>query len=229
MLTTDELTAIQDTLETATPQHVLHWAAQTFGDGLAVVTSFQITGIATLHMLHAIAPKTVVLTLDTGLLFDETYDLIAEVQRRCNPNLRILRPELDVGQQAEHYGPALWQRDPDACCNMRKTMPLQHALGGFDAWLTGLRRDQSPARAQTPVVGWSNRYNAYKICPFANWTNEMVWNYIQAHDLPYNTLYDDGYQSIGCWPCTKRSTADNPRAGRWANTDKTECGIHFDS
>jgi phosphoadenosine phosphosulfate reductase len=229
MRNTEELTATQAALEDATPQAILRWATGHFDGRLALVTSFQITGVATLHMLHAIAPQLPVLTLDTGLLFDETYDLIAEIRRRCNPNLHILRPALSVDEQAAAYGDKLWQHDPDSCCHLRKTLPLQHALHDYDAWFTGLRRDQSPARANTPTVAWSERYQAYKIAPFANWTHDMVWDYVHTHDLPYNTLYDDGYSSIGCWPCTKRSrNVDDLRGGRWLGQDKTECGIHVE-
>jgi len=222
------LSAISDDLETAHPTAILRWAAETFGDRLAVVTSFQPTGIVTLHMLADIAPRTPVLTLDTGLLFPETYELMDELEQRFQLNLIRLRPEQTVEQQAEAHGPALWGRDPNQCCNLRKVIPLDTAMAGYAAWVTGLRRDQSERRANTPVVSWDRKREVVKLCPFAAWTEDMVWTYIEEYALPYNRLHDQNYPSIGCWPCTQPVTPDttDKRAGRWANRDKSECGIH---
>jgi phosphoadenosine phosphosulfate reductase len=216
-------------LENSAPQDILRWAAETFGDYLSIVTSFQPTGIVTLHMLQEIAPRTPVITLDTGVLFPETYALIDDLETRFNLNLIRVTPELNLDQQAAQYGDNLWQRDPNQCCNIRKTLPLQNALAGFDAWVTGLRRDQSAKRSTIPVVSWDERYGLVKLCPFANWTEDMIWTYIQAHELPYNELHDNGYPSIGCQFCTKAATdSTDLRSGRWVNQQKTECGIHFD-
>ena len=216
-------------LEKATPQDVLCWASQTYGETLAVVTSFQITGIVTLHMLQDIAPETPVLTLDTGFLFPETVELMNELQARFNLRLTRIKPRQSPRQQARDYGDRLWERNPDRCCHIRKTIPLRDALTGFGAWVAGLRRDQAPSRAGIPIISRDSRTGLVKIAPFANWTEEMVWSYIHAHDLPYNPLHDIGYPSIGCWTCTKAvAPTSDKRAGRWSNRAKSECGIHIE-
>ncbi len=216
-------------LESAPPQDILRWAAETYGDKLAVVTSFQPTGIVTLHMLSEIAPETTVLTLDTGLLFPETDSLIDRLEQRFNLRLVRVRPRQTVAQQAVSHGPALWEREPDLCCNLRKTIPLDQALRGYDAWIAGLRRDQSEGRATVPVVAWDKKYQKVKLCPFVTWTEEMIWTYIAAYELPYNPLHDRNYPSIGCYPCTRaiEPGTEDKRAGRWAKRSKTECGLHL--
>lgn len=211
------------------PEDILHWAMTAYGERLAAVTSFQATGIVTLHMLHQLGFKPDVLTLDTGLLFPETYDLMQRLQDRIHFNLIPVKPELNIEQQAAQYGEALWSRDPDACCRMRKVVPLDKALVGYNAWITGLRRDQSKTRSTIQAISWDKRNEKVKISPLADWTEEMVWTYIHAYDLPYNVLYDRGYVSIGCHPCTQAVQAGETdlRAGRWVNHVKTECGIHL--
>lgn len=220
----EQLTELNAQFEDAPPQAILKWVASTFGAKFAVVTSFQHTGIATLHMLQAIAPGATVLTVDTGVLFPQTYALMDEVEALFDLNLhRITSPPPEYID-----GVPLWEHDPDACCHARKVLPLQHALQPYDAWLAGLRRDQSPTRAHTPVIQNDVRSNAVKIAPFATWTEDMVLTYIKAHNLPYNELYDEGYASIGCMPCTRPIMPDEDgRAGRWAGKAKTECGIHL--
>ena len=225
----EEIKQISQRFENASPQDILSWASETYGETLAVVTSFQITGIATLHMLQHIAPETPVLTLDTGFLFPETVELINELETRFNLRLERIKPRQSPRQQARDYGDRLWERNPDRCCHIRKTIPLRDALTGYGAWVAGLRRDQAPSRADTPVVSRDSRTGLVKIAPYANWTEEMVWSYIRAHDLPYNPLHDNGYPSIGCWTCTKAvAPASHKRAGRWSNRAKSECGIHIE-
>lgn len=220
---------ISEGFESASPQDILRWASATYGDKLAIVTSFQITGIVTLHMLQDIAPQTPVLTLDTGFLFPETYDLIDTLEQQFNLNLTRVTPRQTTKQQARDYGERLWERNPDRCCHLRKTIPLRDALVGYDAWVTGLRRDQSPSRANTPIISTDTRTGLIKVAPFANWTEDMLWTYIHAYELPYNKLHDMGYPSIGCWSCTKAiGESDDARAGRWSNNSKTECGIHVE-
>lgn len=224
----DEIGYLQNYFEAASPQDILRWAADTYGHELTVVTSFQPTGIVTLHMLQAIAPDTAIVTLDTGLLFPETYALMDELENRFDFNLIRVNPTLTVEEQAERYGDNLWSRNPDQCCHLRKTLPLRQTLRGYNAWITGLRRDQSPSRANTPVVSWDERYGLVKLCPFATWTEDMIWTYMHAHDLPYNELHDRGYPSLGCLHCTHAvRPGDDPRSGRWAEHNKTECGIHL--
>ncbi|MDX1994707.1 MAG: phosphoadenylyl-sulfate reductase [bacterium] len=224
----EDFNDLNEQFETASPQAVLQWAADRFGSSLAVVTSFQPTGIVTLHMLQAVAPQTPVLTLDTGLLFPETYTLVDTLKSQLALNLVTIQPQQTVEQQAAQYGDRLWERDPDQCCNLRKTKPLEDALTGYAAWITGLRRDQSDGRKTTPIISWDQRYQMVKLSPFATWTEEMVWTYIHAHELPYNTLHTRNYHSIGCWPCTRPVVpGEDKRAGRWAGQAKTECGIHL--
>jgi phosphoadenosine phosphosulfate reductase len=214
--------------EDAAPQEILRWANDTFGDQLTVVTSFQPTGIVTLHMLNEFAPDVSVLTLDTGLLFPETYALIDEVEARLNLNLTRVRPQLSVAEQAISEGEELWASDPDRCCNIRKTVPLKDALAGYGAWVTGLRRDQSDGRKATSIISWDKRNNLVKLSPLATWTERMVWTYLEAYELPYNALHDQNYFSIGCAPCTKAvAPGEDIRSGRWAGIAKTECGIHL--
>lgn len=215
--------------EHADPASILRWAADMYGDKLAVVTSFQPTGIVTLHMLNEFAPRTPVVTLDTDLLFPETYNLIDDLEARLNLNLVRVRPHLSLEQQSELYGENLWERDPDLCCRIRKVAPLNTALLNYDSWIAGLRRDQS-GRSSIPIVSWDTKYGNVKLSPFANWTEDMVWLYIRAHELPYNTLHDRGYRSIGCNTptCTQPAApGDDERAGRWVNHRKSECGIHL--
>jgi phosphoadenosine phosphosulfate reductase len=225
-LTREQLEALNSEFESASPHDILRWAAETFGDELTVVTSFQPTGIVTLHILHEIAPRTPVLTLDTGLLFPETYTLIDEVEALFNLNLIRVRPKQTVDQQAEIYGAELWKHDPDYCCQLRKTEPLTDSIAPYRAWITGLRRDQADTRKATPLVSWDTKYQKVKLSPFANWTEDMIWTYIHAHELPYNVLHYRGYPSIGCLTCTQPVSAGDLRSGRWVNQGKTECGIH---
>ncbi|MBI1279227.1 MAG: phosphoadenylyl-sulfate reductase [Anaerolineaceae bacterium] len=225
---TTDLSTLNTQFESAYPQDVLRWSAETYGDDLAVVTSFQPTGIVTLHMLSEVAPETTVLTLDTGLLFPETYALMDELEALLDLRLIRIKPTLTVAQQAEAHGAELWKHDPDQCCNIRKTVPLSDALVGYEAWITGLRRDQSEGRQSTPIVSWDQKNQKVKLSPFATWTEEMIWTYIHAHELPYNTLHDRNYPTIGCYPCTQPVSPheENKRAGRWVGHAKTECGIH---
>lgn len=225
-LTPTEIEALQTQFETASPQAILQWSATHFGPNIVTVTSFQPTGIATLHMLQTIAPHMPILTLDTDLLFPETYALINTLERRFDLRLQRVKAAITLEEQARLYGENLWQHDPDLCCDLRKVQPLNAALRPYAAWITGLRRDQSARRAQTPIISWDPRHAMLKLCPFANWTASMVCGYLHAHDLPYNPLHDHGYPSIGCFPCTAPVTEGDTRSGRWAAHAKTECGIH---
>lgn len=224
----DDLTELNLQLEQAAPQDILRWAADTYGDGLALVTSFQPTGLVMLHMLLDIAPEISVLTLDTGLLFPETYALVEQWERQFNLTVTRVRAAQTVAQQAETYGDALWQRNPDQCCHLRKTVPLGDTLRGYAAWITGIRRDQAETRRGSAVVSWDSKYDNVKLAPLATWTEEMVWTYIRAYDLPYNPLHDQNYLSIGCQLCTRAvRPGEDARAGRWSGQAKIECGIHL--
>jgi phosphoadenosine phosphosulfate reductase len=207
---------------------LLQWTLSTFGDKVAQVTSFGPTGMVILDHLARLSPGIRIITLDTQFLFDETYALWDEVQRRYPIRLEIHRPELTPEAQAKKYGPRLWQVSPNWCCYLRKVLPLDEVLHGLDAWFTGLRRDQSTTRSILPLVAWDAKYDLVKISPLAQWSRGQVWSYILEHKLPYNALHDQGYTSIGCTHCTRpaTNTADE-RSGRWLGFQKTECGIHF--
>ncbi len=224
----DDLTELSQQFEQAAPQDILRWAADTYGAGLALVTSFQPTGLVMLHMLLDIAPEISILTLDTGLLFPETYTLVEQWERQYNLSVTRVRAAQSVAQQAEAYGDALWQHNPDQCCHLRKTVPLGDTLRGYAAWITGIRRDQAETRRSSAVVSWDSKYDNVKLAPLATWTEEMVWTYIYAYDLPYNSLHDQNYLSIGCQPCTRAvRPGEDARAGRWSGQAKIECGIHL--
>ena len=168
-----------------------------------------------------------VFVVDTELLFPETYALIERVERRYGITVERVRPAESVAVQNVTRGDALWARDPDACCDLRKVEPLRRHLRGFDAWMTAVRRDQSDTRVEIPVQFWDEKAQIVKVAPLAEWTEADVWAYVQANDVQVNTLHFDGYPSIGCTHCTRRVVAgEHARAGRWSGFDKVECGIH---
>lgn len=206
----------------------LQWSLATFGDKVALVTSFGPTGMVILDRLAQLSPGIKVITVDTDFLFPETYALREQVQRRYPIQLEIRKAGLSPAAQAEAYGPELWQTNPDMCCHLRKVTPLAEALTGLEAWLTGLRRDQASTRAAVPLAVWDNKYNLLKLNPLAAWTRGRVWAYLLENKVPYNPLHDQGYASIGCAHCTRPTNhpADE-RAGRWQGSGKTECGIHL--
>jgi phosphoadenosine phosphosulfate reductase len=169
-----------------------------------------------------------VVELDTHLFFRESYETRERLVARYG--IELIRPEIPtVAEQHRREGPNLWERDPDRCCHVRKVEPLIRALAPYDAWISGIRRDQSPSRAGIPQLVWSDRYAVWKLHPLAAWDEKQVWAYIAANEIPYNPLHDTGYRSIGCIPCTRPTTlAEEERAGRWAGSDKLECGIHLE-
>ncbi|CAM3905814.1 phosphoadenylyl-sulfate reductase [Alkalicoccus chagannorensis] len=208
-------------------RRVIQWAVESYGDELVYACSFGAEAMVMIDMLAAEKPDAQLVFLDTDLHFQETYDLIDRLRLRY-PSLRIhmKQPDLSLEEQADTYGSALWKRDPDQCCYIRKVKPLEDALTGAAAWLSGLRRDQSPSRAETAFVQVDHRFRSIKICPFIYWTWQDVWSYIETHKLDYNPLHDQQYPSIGCIPCTTRAADGDSREGRWQGTGKTECGLH---
>lgn len=207
---------------------LLAWSLATFGPKVALVTSFGPTGMVVLDHLAKLSPGIKVITIDTDFLFEETYALRERVQRRYPIQLEIRKSVLTPAVQTQLYQPQLWQVNPDLCCHLRKVTPLADVLQGYDAWLTGLRRDQSSTRTELPLVAWDAKYNLVKINPLATWTRSRVWGYLLQNEVPYNYLHDLGYSSIGCTHCTRPvDDAADERAGRWEGRDKTECGIHF--
>ena len=217
-------------LEGSEPQEIIRWAVETYGDDLALSASFGgCEGMALLDMISKVTDKVTVLTIDTGFIFKETAEFREEVIRRYKLPVEVLRPELTIEEQVERYGEQMRTCTPNLCCQIRKIEPLQKALNRYDAWMTGIRREQTPQRAGTKVVAWEERYEAAKIAPMPEWTEAQVWDYVREHNVPVNPLLHQGYKSIGCEPQTRPVHHDeDPRAGRWAGIDKTECGIHFD-
>jgi phosphoadenosine phosphosulfate reductase len=217
-------------LETAHPRSILKWASQTI-DRLAVATSFQSSGLVILHLLRDLRPDLPVLFLDTGFHFQETLDFRASIVDMWNLKLVELRGEHgSARRQAEIYGPELYRRDPEKCCHINKVEPLQKALEEYDGWISGLRRDQSPLRAATPIVEAQllrSGNEILKIHPLAGWTKKDVAAYVADHDIPVHPLLEKGFASIGCWPCTRAlRPGESDRDGRWDGLGKSECGIH---
>ena len=216
-----------EALEAADPLDIAAWAVSEFGTQVALACSFGVEDMCLIDMLVRATPAPRVFYLDTGVLFPETYALIDSVKRRYGfvPERRL--PALSLARQADHCGDRLWERDPDACCRMRKVEPLEQMLKGLGAWITGIRRDQTPFRAGAKVVEYDAKFGLVKVNPLVRWTTGQVWRYVRQHRVPYNPLHDRGYPSIGCAPCTKPvRPGDDPRSGRWAHQGKTECGIH---
>jgi phosphoadenosine phosphosulfate reductase len=227
-MSTTPLSLTDTDLEALTAEEVLRWAHEEFGDKLCLSCSWQKQSSVLVHMVSELGLEIDVIELDTHLFFKETYETRERLVERYL--LRLIRPDvLTVAEQHKLEGPNLWEREPDRCCHIRKVEPLLRALEPYDAWISGIRRDQSPSRAATKKLEASERYGVWKIQPLADWSEEDVWNYIAANDIPYNPLHDAGYRSIGCIPCTRPTRPDEEeRAGRWAGSDKLECGIHHD-
>ncbi|WP_052851190.1 phosphoadenylyl-sulfate reductase [Streptomyces avicenniae] len=212
-------------LEDAPALDVLRWAGETFGARLCVTASMADAVVA--HLASRARPGIDVVFLDTGYHFPETLGTRDAVAAVMDVNVISLTPRRSVAEQDAEHGPALHDRDPDLCCALRKVKPLEEGLRGYDAWATGLRRDESPSRADTPVVSWDERRGKVKIAPIARWTEDDVDAYVAEHGVLTNPLLQDGYTSVGCAPCTRRTLdGEDARAGRWAGLAKTECGLH---
>jgi phosphoadenylyl-sulfate reductase (thioredoxin) len=226
----EELARVALELEGRPADKILAWAAERYAPRLTFATGFGLEGCALIDLIARASLPIDLFTLDTGLLFPETYDLWRRLEDRYDVTIRAVRPEHTVDQQAAAEGPELWGSDPDRCCELRKMQPLRGTLAAFDAWLSAIRRDQTPDRADAPVVGWDGRFGLVKVSPLVRWTFDEVRAYVRAHDVPYNLLHDQGYPSIGCWPCTSPVAAgEDPRAGRWRGREKKECGLHIRS
>lgn len=173
-----------------------------------------------------------VFTLDTGLLFPETLQLKQRLEAHFGFSIEGVQPDFTVEEQAEAQGPELWKRDPDLCCTVRKVLPLQRKLAELDCWITGLRREQADTRVGIGIVevylfDETSGREIVKLNPMASWSRDAIWKYIHQHAIPYNPLHDQGYRSIGCWPCTRKiANGEDERAGRWTGFNKVECGIH---
>jgi len=209
-------------VESLDAQRVIATLLETLNPEVALACSFQKEESVLLDMLLEQDPKARVFALDTHVLFPETYGVWREIERRYGIRIEVFEGP-SLGRQAATHGDRLWEENPDLCCSIRKIGPLGTALSGLDGWITGVRRDQSASRADTPKLGWDDRHELWKASPLADWTNDDVWAYIRERELPVNPLHERGYASIGCTHCTAPGTG---REGRWAGTGKTECGLH---
>ena len=206
---------------------VLRWAVERYARRLTFATGFGPEGCVLIDLIGRERLPIDLFTLDTGLFFEETYSLWRALERRYGLTIRRVAPALTVGEQAQAHGDRLWERAPDRCCAMRKVAPLEAELARVDAWITAIRRDQTPQRAGARAVEWDNKFAIAKINPLVGWTKQDVWRHIVEHDVPYNPLHDLAYPSIGCRPCTSPvRQGEDDRAGRWRGTARTECGLH---
>ncbi len=222
-----ELAAKSAELESATPQEIITWASQRFGDRLTMATAFGPEGMAILYMLSAISPTTHVFNLDTGYQFKETLELRDKVLKKYGIEVELRRPAQTVEEYEAAHGGPVYKSNSNQCCHDRKLVVLREAIKGRHAWMSAIRRDQSPDRARTPIVFWDSRFNLVKISPLANSTKGDIWKTLTDNDVPYNPLHDQGYASVGCWPCTRAVLfGEDERAGRWSGSAKTECGLH---
>jgi phosphoadenosine phosphosulfate reductase len=207
---------------------VLKWAFQEYQDEIVYACSFGAEGIVLIDLIQKVNPNAKIIFLDTGLHFPETYDLIEKVKEKY-PSLQIKmeKSKLSLEAQEKWYGEELWKENPNLCCHIRKVAPLKEALTTAKAWISGLRREQSPTRSDVQYINKDDKFKKIKICPLIHWTWEEIMTYIELYKLPYNPLHDKGYPSIGCTPCTAPiNDRDDLRAGRWEGHAKTECGLH---
>jgi phosphoadenosine phosphosulfate reductase len=223
----DELKRKSIELETADPQEILRWAVDRFAPRFTMATAFGPEGMVLIHMLAEIAPDTPIFNLETGYQFKETLELRERVKQRYGIEVALVKPQLSVAQYEAMHGGPLYKINPNQCCYDRKIKQLYAAIKGKHAWASAIRRDQSPDRAKAPIAGWDKKFHLVKVSPLANWTKSQVWKLITDYDIPYNPLHDEGYTSIGCWPCTRAVLlGEDDRAGRWSGSARTECGLH---
>ena len=227
--TREDLPALSQQMEAKSPEEILRWAVDTYGSKLTMATAFGAEGCVLLAMLAEIpgAREARLFNLETGYQFQETLDLRERFREQYGITVEYVRASETVEQMEQRLGGPIYGTNPDECCRIRKVEPLKNALVGYDAWITAIRRDQTPARAQAGIVEWDPKFNLVKVNPLANWTSRDVWAYIRINEVPYNPLHEQGYPSIGCRHCTKAvQTGEDDRAGRWAGLAKLECGLH---
>ncbi|MGH3041834.1 MAG: phosphoadenylyl-sulfate reductase [Gaiellaceae bacterium] len=227
-MTSLQLSLTDAQIEALPAEEVLRWASEEFGERLCLSCSWQKQSSVLVHMVSELELDVDIVELDTHLFFKESYETRERLVERYGLNL-IVPDVITIAEQHKLEGPNLWETNPDHCCHIRKVEPLIRALEPYDAWVSGIRREQSPSRAGARKVERSERYGVWKVQPLADWTEKDVWQYILRNDIPYNPLHDVGYRSIGCIPCTRPTRPDEEeRAGRWAGSDKLECGIHME-
>jgi len=224
----EKVEQLQRAAESWKPDRVLAWAFDTFRDSVAISSAFGVEGMVVIDMASRLNRKFRLFTLDTEFLFPETYQLMDQVEQRYGITIEKVYPLSSPEEQERVHGPALWKRDPDQCCNLRKVEPLRRKLSELQAWITSIRRDQTASRAEAGKIEWDEKFSLVKINPLADWTSMQVWQYIREYDVPYNSLHQQNYPSIGCTHCTRAvRPGEDPRAGRWSETSKTECGLHI--
>jgi phosphoadenosine phosphosulfate reductase len=223
-----EVDSLQLQAEAWGPDRILTWAFETFGPFVAISSAFGAEGMAVIDMAARLRGADFRLfTLDTEFLFPETYELMDRIQQKYGVEIEKVYPVYSPQKQEQLCGPALWARDPDRCCNLRKVEPLRQKLSELAAWITSIRRNQTSARAGAQKIEWDAKFGLMKINPIVDWSKQQVWRYLHARDVPYNPLHDRGYPSIGCTHCTRSvNPGEDERAGRWAGFTKNECGLH---
>ena len=223
-----DLLQVQQAAESWTPQQALKWAFDTFGSSVAISSAFGAEGMVLIDMASRVRKDFRLFTIDTEFLFPETYNLMDRIEEKYGIAIERVYSALSPEEQEQRHGVALWTRDPDRCCNLRKVEPLRRKLGELSAWITSIRRDQTSARSGARRVEWDAKFGLVKVNPIVDWTSKQVWRYIHDHDVPYNELHNQDYPSIGCTHCTRAvKPGEDPRAGRWPGFAKTECGLHI--
>lgn len=223
----EQIDGLHYQLKVRTAAEVLRLATERFAPRLAMATGFGVEGCVLLDLLARNRFQVDVFTLDTGLLFPETYELWRMLERKYKITIRAVRSKLGLEAQARKFGDRLWEGSPDLCCRLRKVEPLVRALEGKDAWITAIRREQTPERASASWMELDRTSGLVKVNPLVAWSAEDLWRYAKEHDVPVNPLHEQGYPSIGCAPCTTPiGDGEDPRAGRWRGLAKTECGLH---
>ena len=224
----DRLVEVQNLAENWTPQHALSWAFETFGTNVAVSSAFGAEGMVLIDMASRIRKDFRLFTIDTEFLFPETYNLMDRIEEKYGITIERVYSSLSPEEQERVHGDALWGRNPDLCCNLRKVEPLRRKLSELNAWITSIRSDQTSARSGAKRIEWDAKFGLLKINPIIDWSSKQVWRYIHDHDVPYNALHDQDFPSIGCTHCTRAvRPGEDPRAGRWPGLNKTECGLHI--
>ena len=224
--TPKEIEELSERFETASPQEILAWTMENFCPKLAMSSSFQTQSVPLLHIVKEINPQMRIFFLDTGMHFWDTLFFREHIEQIWNLNIVDLRPDEKWRTVLRHFGSDLPETDPNLCCYIRKVQPMQKAMEGLDAWIAGIRRDQTDNRANAKILEYK-RDGLLRIAPLLNWTQTDIWDYIAAHDLPRHPLPHSLYPSVGCKPCTRAvQVGENERAGRWEGKGKTECGLH---
>jgi len=213
--------------EQETAEEILRWTFHNFGRDVAISSAFGAEGMVLIDMAARIQPDFRLFTIDTEFLFPETYRLMEQVESRYSIHIEKIYSLLSPEEQERQYGAALWSRNPDQCCNLRKVEPLRRKLAELRAWITSIRREQTSFRAGAGKIEWDAKFGLVKINPIADWSSKQVWRYLHEHQVPYNALHDQNFPSIGCTHCTRAiRPGEDARAGRWSGFAKTECGLH---